>query len=395
MTSIKRLAEYFRKNVEENARIRRLLHEADDGYQFKDTDKFQYKPLDADPKSRFEQKVIDVFPKHEVDGAIKKWQSMDKNLEGDKKIIDAAKKGDKSASVYIWVTKVRDVVAQNFWKFLGPDPVIRKRRIDNNEMYDYLSLAWGAMTFGNKDLIGDAGMLERFKPEMYDHGTLWKQFRNMFRLLLMNFTTAWNNKEKLGGVTGVKGSIARGTLGQDEGIHHQSYDAAFDDVDAQGGRNEVGFANDVESEYIKKENFATWKKFASDSDMTDPGKDVSAAQVFAVVVGDPGATVTGMAQKFGVKPDAIKAKMQQALDIMKEYGLEQEDLRGLISSVGNAGLAKHLDPKFKADPKSEKTDDRKKSGEGETADERKKRYAQEYYARLKAKGKIPQKAKKD
>jgi hypothetical protein len=393
MTYRQKLAEYFRRNAEENERLRRLLHEADD---------YDYARLDDAPQSKWEAKILDIFPKREMDNAMAKWRPLDKDLAGDKKIIEAAKKGDKSASIYIWATKVRDIVAQNFWKFLGPDPVIRKRRIENNELYDYVSLAWGVMTFGNKDLLGDAGLLERFKPDVYDHGTVWKQFRNMFRMLLQNTTTAYNNSEKLGGVAGLKGSIARGTLGADEGIAHQSYDGAFDDVDAQGGKNEVGFTKGVEGEIVeedearrfKEEFFVTWRDFANDEDMKDKGNDrLSAGEVFAMVVGDQNASITSIAQRYREKPETVRAKMQQAIDIMHDYGIENDDLQRAIKTFGNGRLASVLS-KEKAPPEraARKPTPKKEPAEPD-ASTKKKSYSQDYYARMKAAGKIPQKKK--
>ena len=385
----KRLAEYFKRNAEANERIRKLLHEAED---------YDYTRLKDEPGSRWEKKLIDLIPRYEMEAAINKWKPIDKNLTGDKKIIAAAKKGDKSAAVYIWTTKVRDVAAQNFWKFLGPNPIIRKRRIDNGEFYDYASLAWGVMTFGNKDLLGDAGLIERFNLKKYDHGTVWKQFRNMFRLLLQNATTAYNNEAKLGGISGLKGSIARGTLGKDEGITHQSYDAVFDDVEAAGGKNNVWRSNEMdaivdrESRNDEEREFLIyWEDFSKDEDMT-LGESPTAAEVFAAVVGESDATVSDLADRWGVKPATINSKMEQAIGIMNDYGISNDDLKNGIELIGNAKLAKYLDRKAgEYESKRRSTKEKPAARTDSSNEDKKKSYGQSYYQRMKAEGRIPQK----
>jgi hypothetical protein len=303
---------------------------------------------------------------------------------------------------------VRDIVAQYFWKFLGPNPIIRKRRIENGEFYDYIALAWNTMTFGDEELLGDSGLIEGFNPEKYDYGTVWKQFRNTFRLLLTNATTAYNNKAKLGGISGLKGSIARGTLGKDEGISLQSYDAKFDDASASGGKNELGFVDDVADDFVKKEDkirerewadefFDIWQKFTKDDDMLDESNGVSAAKVFALAIGENDATSHSLAKRFCVKQDTIISKLKQAVKIMNEYDITEKELQAAMvcELIGNDKLAKYLD--FRYDKTIDKNCDGKdtaKSQASQSINDDGLTYAQRYYQKLLAAGKVPKKNRK-
>jgi hypothetical protein len=428
---------------------------------------------------KFEKKILAFFPEREVKAAYDKWQPIDKNLKGDQKIIRAARGGDRSAQVYLWADKVRDVISSSMKAFFGPDHKQWARRINNGEFYDYIALAWGVLTFGNPDLLGDTGMLGTnveknkgrvgFDADKYTYGTVWKQFRNQYRNLLRNACIAYNNAAKLGGMAGLKGSIARGTLGADQDIHMQSYDAQFDDAAAladdsgggqsnkSGGTNAVGLGSSVEDEFMEGEDrsefLSKWKQFVQDAEMSADVGGVTPLEALKAAMDDSGATMTSLSKKAGASPQKIKAAMEEARSIMEgKYDISAQDFMTMLQKIGPQDLTSYMSlggasakasveakksepakkeaPKSsgkkpteksapkKAEPKTSKKEPAKKSTTkkeapkseekpkrtrakpktgGMSAEDlaaKKKAYAQQYYEKLKAAGKIAPKKKK-
>jgi hypothetical protein len=295
------------------------------------------------------RKLISAF---ETKRAESKFAPLDTDIEGQKKIIQAAKNNDRDAINYIYL-KCATVINQTFWKnYLGPSGRARKARIDSGAWYEWGANAFQTLVGGFKEYRESSkGAIELFDETKYTEGDLWKAFRFRFYKLLINTSKEANVGEITGGMKDVGGMRDSSFTN----VKVQSYDPAWQDSvadeystdDDDNGGGGPGYEDEtftrVSNSMALEAFMPAWRKFVQSPAIAEGRYGVTPALVFKAVLENPSLSQADLEKRYGsLSHNTIRKYLNVAVEALKANGITQHDLSIAVKDIGADKLASYI-----------------------------------------------------
>src|SRR5574344_1883386 len=272
--------------------------------------------------------------------SIEEWNGVDS-----KKVLTAAKRGEKSALEYLFY-KADPLVKSIYWKnFLGPNGLARSNRIRNGSREDWLSIAWITLTDGytegtrlNGEEKNQKGAIELYMPSKVTGNPL-TAFMSIYRLKLMDAAKEANRASNNHGINA--------DIADDQNIHVGDL-KMYDDSDREAVPEEYIQKDDTSENMmmsIEDEEFMeNWSSFVQDETLQkENSKGFSAAKVFKCVLKNKKAkNMKELAAKIGMSRGTFETYLNNAVALLKKYDISQEALYRAIDSIGEKKLASYL-----------------------------------------------------
>lgn len=270
-----------------------------------------------------------------------KWQD-----EDFLKVVKAAKKGDQSAIGYL-MYKHGPAIMNAYWKnFLGPNPKMRKIRIEEDgglksSILGWIGMCLKALVKGGVDMPLKKGgersrmsTLEGFKPSAVT-GKPENAFSSRFRMDIMTQAIDYNLIHSKNGITN----------SDDEEITTTNLE--FDNGrERDGGEDETFMRDDLEDSVLDKmsdDDFLDdWKDYCQDDTLND-GKKCTPAKAFWKILTNPDATnLKKLADECGVSRGNFEMLAQKAVSLLPKYGIEYRTLMNACDRYGVKKVASYL-----------------------------------------------------
>lgn len=273
-----------------------------------------------------------------------------KNLEWESKdflkCVAAAKKGDQSAIGYL-MYKHAPLIVNSYWKnFLGPNPKMRKIRIERDgglksSLLAWIGIALKALVEGGVDVAKKNGgerhrysTLEGFRPRSVK-GKPENAFSSHFRMDLITNAIAINNREDADGITNADASeITTTNLEFDNGRERDE------------GEDDAFVRDSLEDEIIKKieddDFMQNWLNYCQDEELLD-GKKCTPSKALWKILTNPAATnMKEIAEECGVSRGTFESLAKKAIDILPKYEIDYRSLMDACDRYGNKKIASYL-----------------------------------------------------
>lgn len=273
-----------------------------------------------------------------------------KNLEWENKdflkCVAAAKKGDQSAIGYL-MYKHAPLIVNSYWKnFLGPNPKMRKIRIERDgglksSLLAWIGIALKALVEGGVDVAKKNGgerhrysTLEGFRPRSVK-GKPENAFSSHFRMDLITNAIAINNREDADGITNADaGEITTTNLEFDNGRERDE------------GEDDAFVRDSLEDEIIKKieddDFMQNWLNYCQDEELLD-GKKCTPSKALWKILTNPAATnMKEIAEECGVSRGTFESLAKKAIDILPKYEIDYRSLMDACDRYGNKKIASYL-----------------------------------------------------
>lgn len=270
-----------------------------------------------------------------------KWQD-----EDFLKVVKAAKKGDQSAIGYL-MYKHGPAIMNAYWKnFLGPNPKMRKIRIEEDgglksSILGWIGMCLKALVKGGVDMPLKKGgersrmsTLEGFKPSAVT-GKPENAFSSRFRMDIMTQAIDYNLIHSKNGITN----------SDDEEITTTNLE--FDNGrERDGGEDDSFMRDDLEDSVLDKmsdDDFLDdWKNYCQDDTLND-GKKCTPAKAFWKILTNPDATnLKKLADECGVSRGNFEMLAQKAVSLLSKYGIEYRALMNACDRYGVKKVASYL-----------------------------------------------------
>ena len=261
-----------------------------------------------------------------------------------REVIEAAKKKNRSAVEFIFY-KMRNVIAKKLWNdYLGPNRGVALRRLRNGADQEWLSIAWQVLTGGfaaSKTAYGkdrsEIGTIDQFDiDKVQDPDKLWNAFSYIYANKLHLAAKDVGESEQRTGITGVgEDGISTSDISKFSG---KNEDSRFEYQDRS--TEDKALYNVSMGDFI-----SNWKSFVQDKELnTKKSNNVSYANAFATILENPEETnLKNLAEKIGLARMTFKTYVEKAIEIMDEYGIDQEDLFNGLKKFGSSKIASYLD----------------------------------------------------
>jgi hypothetical protein len=279
--------------------------------------------------------------------AEEKWGKYDKkengkyNIDDQKKIIKAAKNGDRDAVNYIYL-KCAENIGKTFWtSYLGPNTQIQSRRIRDGAKDEWAGIAFQALTGGFKEHSNAKSALETFNPDKYSYGDLFQNFKFYYWNILRNAAVEANYKEKFQGMSKVKG-IKNGEYTNSD-ISIKEYEP--NEIEANQDLNTDETFDIVADNQDVEEFLDSWMEFSQDTRLNE-GKFCTPKSVLKNVIeaGANAQSVDFLKNKYPqVSRNTIMNYLHKAVEILNEYEINFQLLTKAIKKLGEDKIASYLD----------------------------------------------------
>ena len=283
----------------------------------------------------------------QVQRAKEKWGKYDTTTDNQKKIIEAARKGDKDAIVYTYI-KCADNIGKTFWKsYLGPSGKARQKRIDEGAITEWTALAWETLVGGHKGYRDAKGALETFDTSKYDHGDLFKNFGYHYWRLLQNTANEDNYVSSTGGMADTPGIKGGKWTGKRDGI--TSYDPTY--MDSEQEKNDT--RDPTLEEFEGREEIADfirgWKEFAQDPIVNESHYGITPGGILRIIIentrnsdGEGGYNQVLKAYGGKVSKNTIRGYVSKVVEVFPKYDLDYPMLQNAIRVLGEDKVASYL-----------------------------------------------------
>lgn len=216
------------------------------------------------------------------------------------KIIDDAKNGNDFATYYL-LNKAKQMIYYVFWKnFIGAkaSPKIIKRRLDNGEFNDFISLVF----------IAFAKAIKSFKPSVYRSGEVkignWQYWLGQY----LRMDAIAYNRDKMADPS--ENALNPDTMEKSE----KGSASAWDKLTADISQND-------EDDFLD-----SWADFCTDPSLDEPVSKrlpISRRQILADVLSQK-ETIPEVAKKYDVAKNTIYSAISIG-DLLKKYNISQEE----------------------------------------------------------------------
>lgn len=269
-----------------------------------------------------------------------KWESRD-FLDA----VQAAREGDQTAIGFL-MYKHAPMIINTYWRnFLGPNPKMRKVRIEEDgglksSILGWIGICLKALIKGGVDITKKNGS-ERHKfstLEGFDEskvtGNPENAFASHFRLDVIEQAKVYNTMNDANGVSNADTPVSMTDLEFDNGRERTDGE---DDAFAR-----EGLEDSVLDKLSKDDFLKNWFDYAQDETLNDGKKCTPAAALWKLLTNPDATNLKAVAEEMGVSRGTFETLVKKAISIMPQYDIEYSDLMSACDRYGTAKIASYL-----------------------------------------------------
>lgn len=269
-----------------------------------------------------------------------KWESRD-FLDA----VQAAREGDQTAIGFL-MYKHAPMIINTYWRnFLGPNPKMRKVRIEEDgglksSILGWIGICLKALIKGGVDITKKNGN-ERHKfstLEGFDEskvtGKPENAFASHFRMDVIEQAKVYNTMNDANGVSNADTPVSMTDLEFDNGRERTDGE---DDAFAR-----EGLEDSVLDKLSKDDFLKNWFDYAQDETLNDGKKCTPAAALWKLLTNPDATNLKAVAEEMGVSRGTFETLVKKAISIMPQYDIEYGDLMSACDRYGTAKIASYL-----------------------------------------------------
>jgi len=269
-----------------------------------------------------------------------KWESRD-FLDA----VQAAREGDQTAIGFL-MYKHAPMIINTYWRnFLGPNPKMRKVRIEEDgglksSILGWIGICLKALIKGGVDITKKNGN-ERHKfstLEGFDEskvtGKPENAFASHFRMDVIEQAKVYNTMNDANGVSNADTPVSMTDLEFDNGRERTDGE---DDTFAR-----EGLEDSVLDKLSKDDFLKNWFDYAQDETLNDGKKCTPAAALWKLLTNPDATNLKAVAEEMGVSRGTFETLVKKAISIMPQYDIEYSDLMSACDRYGTAKIASYL-----------------------------------------------------
>lgn len=269
-----------------------------------------------------------------------KWESRD-FLDA----VQAAREGDQTAIGFL-MYKHAPMIINTYWRnFLGPNPKMRKVRIEEDgglksSILGWIGICLKALIKGGVDITKKNGS-ERHKfstLEGFDEskvtGKPENAFASHFRMDVIEQAKVYNTMNDANGVSNADTPVSMTDLEFDNGRERTDGE---DDAFAR-----EGLEDSVLDKLSKDDFLKNWFDYAQDETLNDGKKCTPAAALWKLLTNPDATNLKAVAEEMGVSRGTFETLVKKAISIMPQYDIEYSDLMSACDRYGTAKIASYL-----------------------------------------------------